>query len=55
MCVRARADAPWIEKHEVNGAMLLEIVKDDEALGELGVKSKLHASKIRSKLKAVRR
>ena len=46
--------APVLEKHEVSGRLLLEIVSDDEALAELGIKSKLHISKIRSSLKSMR-
>lgn len=44
-----------LEKHEVTGAMMLEVVKDDAALAELGITSKLHASKLRARLKSMRR
>ena len=46
---------PMLEQHALDGAMLLEIAKDDEAMGELGVTSKLHLGKVRSRLKSVRR
>lgn len=43
--------AEAILTNEVDGAMLLECEKDAEALGELGITSKLHISKIRGSLK----
>lgn len=42
-----------IRTHEVSGPMLLEVEKDTEALGELGITSKLHVSKIRSSLRTL--
>jgi len=45
------ADA--VRANDVNGAMLLEVQGDAEALAELGITSKLHVSKIRSSLKTL--
>ena len=44
-----------LQEHALDGPMLLEVVKDDATFVELGIHSKLHMSKIRSRLKAVRR
>ena len=41
-----------LRANDVNGAMLLECERDDEALSELGITSRLHISKLRTSLKA---
>ena len=53
-CVRRVEKADGGEKKKrMSVEVLLEVEKDVEALGELGVSSKLHISKIRGRLKVL--